>query len=170
MFFLLFLLFFSHLKINQNQPPHKETSILRHLFVFNDLIIIAKDTSSKRTSGRRLVFDKSRKNQSKINDKKLSPDQCDGSLRPPLDLLYTDCDKKFKIMNSESNTLNCMQPNVGCVPHRVGGGRGRRSRSKNELYSRKAANSTSHSYTRLTALYVFSLYRCKIRPFKTDGK
>ncbi|VDO69399.1 unnamed protein product [Schistosoma curassoni] len=156
--------------INQNQPPHKETSILRHLFVFNDLIIIAKDTSSKRTSGRRLVFDKSRKNQSKINDKKLSPDQCDGSLRPPLDLLYTDCDKKFKIMNSESNTLNCMQPNVGCVPHRVGGGRGRRSRSKNELYSRKAANSTSHSYTRLTALYVFSLYRCKIRPFKTDGK
>ncbi|CAH8495981.1 unnamed protein product [Schistosoma intercalatum] len=153
--------------INQNQP-HKETSILRHLFVFNDLIIIAKDTSSKRTSGRRLVFDKSRRNQSKINDKKLSPDQCDGFLRPPLDLLYTDCDKKFKIMNAESNTLNCMQPNVGCVPHRVGGGRGRRSRSKNELYSRKAANSTSHSYTRLTALYVFSLYRCKIRPFKTD--
>uniref|UniRef100_A0A3Q0KKT6 Putative guanyl-nucleotide exchange factor n=1 Tax=Schistosoma mansoni TaxID=6183 RepID=A0A3Q0KKT6_SCHMA len=154
--------------INQNQPPHKETSILRHLFVFNDLIIIAKDTSSKRTSGRRLVFDKSRKNQLKINDKKLSPGQYDDFLRPPLDLLYTDCDKKFKIMNTGSNTLSCIQPTVGCVPHRVGGGRGRRSRSKNELYSRKAADSTSHSYTRLTALYVFSLYRCKIRPFKTD--
>ncbi|TNN08616.1 Brefeldin A-inhibited guanine nucleotide-exchange protein [Schistosoma japonicum] len=150
--------------IIQNQPPQKETTILRHLFVFNDLVIIAKDSTSKRHSGRRLIFDKSKQKHSKTDGLSLSCRYNDVNdiLRPPLDLLMTDYDKTTNI---ESNASTCIQPSVACVPY----GNSRRSRSKNECHSRKAANAThSHSYTRLTALYVFSLFRCKIRPFKTD--
>ncbi|CAH8475580.1 unnamed protein product [Schistosoma turkestanicum] len=174
--------------IHQNQLTHKETNILRHMFVFNDLIIIAKDTSSsssntisKRNSGRKLIFDKSKQKQSKLslgqyNDNDTAAADADADddnfIRPPLDLFYVDGNrKKFKIINNETNKLTCMlEPTVGCVPIISREGSKRRSRSKNEFSSRKLTNSTLNpSYkTRLTVLYAFSLNQCKIRLFKTD--
>nr|CAH8839976.1 unnamed protein product [Trichobilharzia regenti] len=167
--------------IIQNQPPEKETRALRHLFVFNDLVILAKDasssssstssssSSSKHQSGRKSIFDKSKHRQISTDNVLFSRHKCnDEFLQPPLDLLINSFDDKpqQQMNNLESSAFICAQPTVHCLPYT------RRSRSKNDINTHKAAasNFNSHSSTRLTALYAISLVQCKIRPFKTDGK
>ncbi|CAH8502854.1 unnamed protein product [Heterobilharzia americana] len=148
--------------IVQNQPPKKETSLLRHLFVFNDLIIIAKDASSKHVCCRRSVFDKSKQRQKSIDNVLSIHCKYDGFLQPPVDLFINNCSEKQKLNTTELKSLTCIQPTVNCVPY------GRRSRSKNDMIGRKASNRSQFSRTRLIALFAISLVQCKIRPFKTD--
>ncbi|CAH8837993.1 unnamed protein product [Trichobilharzia szidati] len=161
--------------IIQNQPPEKETRALRHLFVFNDLIILAKDassssspstSSSKHLGGRKSIFDRSKHRQISTDNVLFSRHKCnDEFLQPPLDLLINSFDDKHQQLNNlQSSAFICAQPPVHCLPYT------RRSRSKNDINTHKAASShfNSHSSTRLTALYAISLVQCKIRPFKTD--